>query len=79
LASQQGWVQAIEAAGGQVVADTCVVVAPVRELGFRSMATNAAKAAFYSPGHSGLQVRFGSLAQCVEAAIAGRWEARRDR
>ena len=78
LASQQGWVQAIEAAGGHVVADTCMVVAPVGELGFRSMATNAGKAAFYSPGHSGLRVRFGSLEQCVEAAITGRWEAQRE-
>ena len=78
LASQQGWVQAIEAAGGHVVADTCMVVAPVGELGFRSMATNAGKAAFYSPGHSGLRVRFGSLEQCVKAAVTGRWEAQRE-
>jgi predicted aconitase len=75
LASEPGWVQTIEAAGGRVVADTCVVVAPVSELGFRTVATNAAKAAFYSPAHSGLTVRFGSLAQCVAAAITGRWEA----
>ncbi|UCC63912.1 MAG: aconitase X catalytic domain-containing protein [Anaerolineae bacterium] len=78
LAAERGWVQAIEAAGGHVVADTCVVVAPVGELGFRTMATNAGKAAFYSPGHSGLQVRFGSLQQCVAAAIAGQWEADRE-
>ncbi len=78
LAAERGWVQTIEAAGGQVVADTCVVVAPVGELGFRTIATNAGKAAFYSPGHCGLQVRFGSLAQCVEAAITGRWEANRE-
>lgn len=74
LARERGWAQTIEAAGGQVVADTCMVVAPVGQLGFRTMATNAAKAAFYSPGHSGLQVRFGSLEQCVTAAITGRWE-----
>jgi predicted aconitase len=72
-ASERNWVQAIEAAGGQVVADTCMVVAPVGELGFRTVATNAAKAAFYTPGHSGLAVRFGPLEQCIEAAITGRW------
>jgi hypothetical protein len=75
LAGERGWVQRIEAAGGHVVADTCMVVAPVGELGFRTMATNAGKAAFYSPGHSGLSVRFGSLAQCIAAALTGRWEA----
>ena len=76
LASERGWVQTIEAAGGKVVADTCVVVAPVTELGFRTVVTNAGKAAFYSPGHSGLAVRFGSLEQCIEAAATGRWEVK---
>ena len=63
----------IEAAGGQVVADTCMVVAPVAELGFRTMATNSAKMAFYGPSHSGLSVRFGPMEQCLEAAMTGRW------
>lgn len=74
-AAQRGWVQAIEAAGGFVVADTCVVVAPVELLGARSMATNSAKAAFYAPSHGGMSVHLGPLAQCIHAAIAGRWEA----
>jgi predicted aconitase len=73
LALQQGWVGMIEAAGGQVIADTCLVVAPVEQMGFKAMATNSAKAAFYSPSHSGLQRRFGSMEQCIEAAITGRW------
>jgi predicted aconitase len=50
-----------------------MVVAPVAELGFHSMATNSAKMAFYTPAHSGLAVRFGPLVQCVEAAVTGRW------
>jgi predicted aconitase len=72
-AQQQGLVEPIEAAGGQVVADTCLVVAPIEELGLRSMATNSAKAAFYVPTHSGLEVRFGKLEQCLEAAVTGKW------
>jgi predicted aconitase len=67
-------VATIEAAGGRVVADTCLVVAPVHELGYRSMATNSAKMASYSPSHSGLQVRFGTLEQCVRAAVEARWD-----
>jgi predicted aconitase len=50
-----------------------MVVAPVEQLGFRSMATNSAKMAFYTPSHSGLRVRFGTLTQCIEAAMAGIW------
>ncbi len=72
-AKQRGWVEIIEAAGGHVVADTCVVVAPVELLGFKSMATNSAKAAFYAPLHSGLSVRFGPLEECIQAALTGKW------
>lgn len=72
-AQEKGLVERIEAAGGRVVADTCLVVAPIAELGLRSMATNSAKAAFYAPTHSGLEVRFGGLEQCLEAAVTGRW------
>lgn len=72
-AREAGWVQAIEAAGGQVVADTCAVVAPLRSLGIRSMATNAGKMACYAPAHSGVKMRYGSLEQCLEAALTGVW------
>jgi hypothetical protein len=72
-AEKAGLVARIEAAGGRVVADTCMVVAPVAGMGFRTMATNSAKMAFYAPAHSGLAVRFGPMEQCLEAAVSGRW------
>lgn len=75
-AAERGLVAAVEACGGQVVADTCVVVAPVRELGFRSMATPSGKGAYYGPSHAGLAVTYGALADCIEAAVEGRWTAR---
>ena len=73
LAEQHGWVATIEASGAKVFADTCLIVAPMEEMGFTAMATNSAKAAFYSPSHSGLKRRFGTMEQCVEAALTGRW------
>jgi predicted aconitase len=72
-AEAAGLVSCIEAAGGRVVADTCMVVAPIADLGFRTLATNSAKMAFYTPSHSGLSVRFGPMEQCLEAAVSGRW------
>jgi hypothetical protein len=72
-AEATGLVARIEAAGGRVVADTCMVVAPVADLGYRTLATNSAKMAFYTPSHSGLSVRFGTLEQCLEAAETGKW------
>jgi hypothetical protein len=72
-AIRAGHVAAIEDAGGRVVADTCMVVAPVERLGVEAVATNSAKAAFYMPSHSGTSIRYGSLAKCLQAALTGRW------
>jgi len=74
-ATVDGWVQMIEAAGGRVVADTCTVVAPLQLLGVRSLATNAAKTACYAPAHSGVRVRYGTMQQCLQAALSGRWDS----
>jgi len=76
-AEAAGLLDCIEATGGRIVADTCMVVAPVAEFNYRTMATNSAKMAFYTPSHSGLAVRFGSLEQCLEAAVMGSWPSRR--
>lgn len=72
-AEREGLKQALETSGATVVADTCPVVAPLRDLGFRAIATNSAKEAFYGAGYLGMTVRFGDLEQCVEAAATGRW------
>ncbi len=49
-AAELGYVQTIEAAGGEVVADTCAVVAPMRMLNVQGMTTNAG---MYLPQQSG--------------------------
>jgi hypothetical protein len=72
-AERENLVARLEETGARVVADTCMVVAPVDGLGFRTMATNSAKMAFYTPAHSRLSVRFGTLEQCLDAALSGRW------
>ncbi len=72
-AKKMGLVQTLEAMGGRVVADTCLVVAPVKQLGFRHMATPSGKGAYYAPSHSGLAVHYGSLEACIEAAVSGEW------
>ncbi|RLI84950.1 MAG: hypothetical protein DRO76_06120, partial [Candidatus Altiarchaeales archaeon] len=74
MAKRKGLLGEIERSGADIVADTCMIVAPIEKLGFRNMATNAGKAAFYAPSHCGLNVRFGSLEKCIEAAVTGRWE-----
>jgi len=72
-AAELGYVGAIEAAGGEVVADTCAVVAPMHMLTVRTMATNAGKMACYAPMHSGVRMRFGDVERCLDAAVTGEW------
>ena len=75
LAAEEGLVDAIEVTGGRIVADMCVVVAPMQELNYRTLATPSAKGATYVPSHAGLLVRYGTVEQCVEAAVTGVWPA----
>lgn len=63
----------LEAAGVTIVADTCVVVTPImKEIGGGVLMTNSGKFAHYAPGNTGYAVIYGSLADCVESAVAGR-------
>ena len=67
-----GWKERLEAAGIVLVIDTCTyVTAIVRDLSGAVM-TNSGKWAYYAPGNIGVQVAFGSLADCVASARAGR-------
>ena len=63
----------LEAQGVTIVADTCVVVTPImRDLPGGVLMTNSGKFAHYAPGNTGYAVLYGSLADCVESAVAGR-------
>jgi hypothetical protein len=45
----------------KIIADTCMVVAPLEELGIKCIGVNSAKAAFYSANLSKISVRFDSI------------------
>jgi predicted aconitase len=70
-AMQRGWIDAIVKFGATIIADTCTYYSPaVRQCRGRIM-TNAAKWAYYAPGMLGVEVCFGSMAECVESAVRG--------
>jgi hypothetical protein len=73
-AKHAGYLRAIEAAGGEVVADTCVVVAPLSGR-YQTMAAESAKGACYVPSYLGMAVRYGSWEQLQRVMLTGRWEA----
>jgi len=64
---------ALESLGVTIVADTCVVVTPILpDVANGVLMTNSGKFAQYAPGNTGHAVLYGSLADCVESAVAGR-------
>ena len=64
---EAGYSKTIEESGAKFALDTCMVVAPVEELGYSVVATNSAKACHYLR-NAGLKVRFMTLEECVAEA-----------
>lgn len=72
-ATAAGWSHARFAeAGITVVTDTCVVVTPILAGLSGTLMTNSGKFAHYAPGTTNHATHYGSLADCVESAVAGR-------
>lgn len=72
-ARDDGTLAKLEAFGAQVFPDICwcSITEPLMPPQARSLMTNSGKYAHYAPGLSGREVRFGSLAECVETARTG--------
>jgi predicted aconitase len=60
-ADLMGFTSKIEAAGGKVVADTCMVVSPIEQMGYKTTGVNSGKAANYLPGFCKQDVVFYNL------------------
>ncbi|RDJ16873.1 aconitase X [Rhizobium grahamii] len=73
-ARNEGLLGRLEDAGVQVLPDLCwcSISEPLFPTRTRALLTNSGKYAHYGPGLSGRAVRFGSLSDCVEAALTGR-------
>ncbi len=66
-AETAGLVKIIEDAGGRVYRDTCMVVAPLREMGWRGVCTNSFKGGHYSVAH-GFKTELTTTEKLVEEA-----------
>jgi predicted aconitase len=69
---KQGWQAPLRAARVTLVADTCVYVSALMKPGVEAIMTNSGKCAYYAPGNLGVEVAYGSLAECVASARAGK-------
>jgi predicted aconitase len=72
LAASAGLLRTLEAFGGRVTVDTCILATPMLPKTVRRLMTNSGKYALYSPGLLGVEVAYGSLEDCISSAVAGR-------
>lgn len=72
LAQESGLLGTLEAFGGRVTVDTCILATPMLPKSIQTLMTNSAKYAYYSPGLLGARVVFGGLEDCIRSAIEGR-------
>jgi predicted aconitase len=75
LADRSGYTRIIEEAGGKLMSDTCSAMSRAIPPGTRVAAFDSVKQAHYLPAIMGIQGWFGTTADCIEAALRGRFEA----
>jgi hypothetical protein len=65
-ADRMGFTDIIVKAGGQIVADTCMVVSPIEDMGYKTTGVNSGKAGNYLPGFCKQNVCFANLDKLLE-------------
>jgi predicted aconitase len=68
-ADRMGFTEIIEKAGGNIVADTCMVVSPIERMGYKTTGVNSGKAASYLPGFCKQDVVFKNIDKLVEGQV----------
>jgi predicted aconitase len=61
ISNSMGFTKIIEDAGGKVITDTCMVVAPIKQMGYNVTGVNSGKAANYLPGFCKQNVIFSDI------------------
>ncbi|MDR2623701.1 MAG: aconitase X catalytic domain-containing protein [Methanobrevibacter sp.] len=65
-ADRMGYTRIIEGGGGHIILDTCMVVAPIEDMGYRNIGVDSAKAANYVPSICGLNVIYDNLENLIK-------------
>jgi hypothetical protein len=61
----------LRAAGAELLVDSCSYISPILREPHGPVMTDSGKWAYYAPGNIGATVVLGSLAECVDSAVAG--------
>jgi hypothetical protein len=73
IADRNGYTKMIEDAGAHLMSDTCPAISHYVPKGTKVVASDSAKQSHYLPAILGVQCWFGSMEDCVNAAVTGRW------
>jgi predicted aconitase len=73
VADLNGYTKTIQDAGGFVMTDTCSAIGRTVPKGTRVVALDSAKQTHYLPAMMGVEAWFGTTADCIRAALTGRW------
>ncbi|MDR2545239.1 MAG: aconitase X catalytic domain-containing protein [Methanobrevibacter sp.] len=65
-ADRMGYTKIIEKSGGHIPTDTCMVVAPIEDMGYKNIGVNSAKAANYVPSMCGLNVIYDDFKKLIK-------------
>jgi hypothetical protein len=65
-ADRMGLTEIIEHAGGKIVSDTCMVVSPIEQMGFKKTAVNSGKAANYLPSFCKQRIMYNNIERLIE-------------
>ena len=77
VAEQNGYAKILEDAGARLMSDTCPAIGQFLPKGTKVIATDSAKQVHYLPAIMNVQGWFGTLEECVDAAVTGTWRGER--
>jgi predicted aconitase len=72
-AARSGYDRVITEAGGRLLTDSCPAMSKAAPDGTRVFVSDSAKQVHYLPAILGIEGWFGTLDECVDAAITGVW------
>ncbi|MDR2740052.1 MAG: aconitase X catalytic domain-containing protein [Treponema sp.] len=76
VADRNGYTKKIEDSGAVLMADTCPALGRVKPPNAKTITTDSAKQSHYMAGIFGAQSFFGTVQNCVNAAITSKWEGK---
>jgi predicted aconitase len=72
LAEKMGLRRSLEKSGAVIRAETCMIISPIANWGFKTLMTDSGKCAYYGPAECGTDIVFAGVEDCVESAVSGK-------